>query len=485
MKLKKWLILSHLIVMLTPVILGVLLFIIIGNYNKNTQVEDYISAMTKFKTYQQQLDNPDMYNGYSLKDKKIVADEDKSSVKIQLYNTVGQQIYSSDDNMISYIQKDNLYSNLCKIQTGTRAYTLKMPVFKVSTLAGFYEITIAREKFVEAINYRTVITVLFFVLIIIVIFISVMLLLNKKLNRPIKLLVEGMNKFALGDKNIVDYKHSDEIGELISHFNDMKKDIEEKRKIIDEQQKSKEYMISAISHDLKTPLTAIRAYAEAMANDENLDIKNNKDKALVILNKSDYMKNMIDDLMMYNLLTTEYKMNFVELEGSEFFEMLFSGYDESCEKKKIKLNVDINIQGKYKVDVRQMTRVVDNLMVNALRYTPIQGNIWMGAFSLEGKVPEWLEEKFINEIGPWKKEGLLILVKNQGENIIDKEKEKIFMPFYQSDNSRNKKLWNGVGLGLSIVKLVIEKHNGEVKVFSEGASTAFACWIPISDSYHK
>lgn len=479
MKLKKWLILSHLVVMLTPVILGLLLFVIIENYNKNTQVADYISAMNKFKTYEQQLDNPEMYNGYSLKDKKFIMDKDKNSVKIELYNAVGQQIYSSDDNMISYIQKDILYSDLYKIQTGARAYTLKMPVFKDSILAGFYEIAIAREEFVQAINYRTVITVLIFILMIAAIFISVWLLLNKKLNRPIKLLVEGMNKFALGDKNIVDYKYSDEIGELISHFNDMKKDIEEKKKIIDEQQKSKEYMISAISHDLKTPLTSIRAYAEAIVNDENLEMKKNKDKALVILNKSDYMKSMIDDLMMYNLLTTEYKMNFVELEGNEFFEMLFSGYDESCEQKKIKLTVHINIEGKYKVDVRQMTRVVDNLMANALRYTPVEGNIWMGAFSLHSKRPEWLEAESADKISLWKKEGLMVLVKNQGDKIVDKEKEKIFMPFYQSDDSRNKKLWNGVGLGLSIVKLVIEKHDGEVKVFSEGNSTTFTCWIPI------
>ncbi|EET84238.1 histidine kinase, partial [Clostridium carboxidivorans P7] len=245
------------------------------------------------------------------------------------------------------------------------------------------------------------------------------------------------------------------------------------------QQKSKEYMISAISHDLKTPLTAIRAYAEAMINDESLDIKDNKNKALVILNKSDYMKNMIDDLMMYNLLTTEYKMNFVELEGSEFFEMLFSGYDESCTQKKIKLTIDIDVQGKYKVDVRQMTRVVDNLMANALRYTPVDGYICMGAVSLDNEMPGWLKIGTENKTIPWKKDGLLIVVKNQGDGIIDKEKEKVFMPFYQSDDSRNKKLWNGVGLGLSIVKLVIEKHYGEVKVFSEGNSTMFTCWIPV------
>ena len=108
---------------------------------------------------------------------------------------------------------------------------------------------------------------------------------------------------------------------------------------------------------------------------------------------------MIDDLLMYNLLTTDYKMNFVEVEGHELFEMLFSGYDEDCEKNEIKLSVDISLQGKYKVDVNQMTRVVDNLMSNALRYTPKKGNIYMGAFSMgDKKLTQWLRRKDIEEL---------------------------------------------------------------------------------------
>ncbi len=374
--------------------------------------------------------------------------------------------------------KEQLYSDLCKIQTGTKAYTFKTPVFRDSILVGFYKIAIARNDFVEGVNYRTIFVGALLVLIVMAVYTVVMLLLNRKLNRPIKLLVAGMNKFAQGKENIIDYKARDEIGELIANFNCMKEDIDEKRKTIEEGQKSKEYMISAISHDLKTPLTVIRASAESITDENNTQMI--KNKAKIIQDKSDYMKNMIDDLMMYNLLTTDYRMNFVELEGPELWEMLFWGYNEPCENKKIKLIIDINVQGRYKADVRQITRVVDNLMANALKYTPLEGHIWMGGFSLDAELPGWLEQSLIYEIRQWKKnQGLIILIKNEGQSIKNKEIDNVFKPFYQGDDSRNKKRGNGVGLGLSIVQLVIEKHNGEVKVFSESESNTFVCWLPM------
>lgn len=481
MKLKRWLALSHLIVMLMPIVSGVLLYWIINSYNASTNFMDYISAINKFKTYETALGKQELFSGYSIKDQKFIIEGDEQFVEIELYNAVGQQIYaSSSGSILSFSTMAMLYSDLYKIQTGTKAYTLKKPVFKEGVLTGFYKIAIARSDFVQGVNYRTILIVSFFVGIVILVFGVIMMLLNKKLNHPIQLLVDGMNKFADGDENIVDYKERDEVGELISHFNAMKKEIEEKRKIIEEEQKSKEYMISAISHDLKTPLTAIRAYAETMTNEENTNIQKIKAEAKVILSKSDYMKNMIDDLMMYNLMTTQYSMNFVDLEGSELFEMLFSGYGESCEKNQIKLTAEMNVQGRYNADVRQITRVVDNLMANALRYTSDGGHIWMGAFSLGVVLPDWLEVRVIDQIRQWKTHGLLILIQNEGESISENKQEKIFTPFYQSDDSRNKQKWNGVGLGLSIVQLVIEKHEGEVRVFSEGSNTTFACWLPIN-----
>ena len=406
--------------------------------------------------------------------------EDKDIVSIELYNSYGQQTFSSNETQIIGIalSEENLYSNLYKIQIGAKTYSLKKPVFKDGNIAGFYKITISRHDFIKGINYRTIVILGSFTVAILGIFMFVISLLNKKLNRPVKLLVKGMNDFADGKESILHYDAKDEIGEIIFHFNKMKGDIEDQRRIIDEEQKSKDYMISAISHDLKTPLTAIRAYAETMVAGEGNNEKNIKEKAKVILNKSDYIKMMIDDLMMYNLLSKKYEMNFVKLEGNEFFEMIFSGYEDACKQKNIELLVDISVKGYYKVDVNQMTRVVDNLLANALRYTPESGQIMIGAFSLNEKFPVWLKENFIEEIKTWKDSGLIVLVQNLGNEIEEGEKDKVFKPFYQSDDSRSKIKWNGVGLGLSIVSLAIEKHGGQVKLISRENHTVFICWLP-------
>lgn len=478
MKLKKWLILSHLAVMLAPILTGMLLFKVIMNYNKNTELKDYLVSIIKFRSYEEKLDNTELYATNLLQNKNFIEPRDEGSVKIELYNAEGRQIYSSDNNILYYLQKEEIFSNLFKVEQGYKAYTLKKPVFKENTLVGLYKITIAKEEFVEEVNKRTIIAVIIFIFVLTAIFTIVILLLNRKFNKPIRVLVEGMSSFAKGDKNSVDYRYKDEIGELINQFNLMKQELEEKRKIIEMEQRSKEYMISAISHDLKTPLTSIRAYSESLINDEALDYLKVKEKAEVILNKSDFMKRMIDDLMTFNILTTEQKMNFVEVEGDELFEMLFSGFDESCQQKWIELSVDININGLYRVDVNQITRVVDNIMANALRYTPKGGHIFMGAFPCGKNLPIWVDEGFMQEIRNWKSDGCLILIKNEGDGILKEDLDKIFIPFYQSDDSRNKRYKSGVGLGLSIVKIILEKHKGEVRVFSGDGSTIFVCWLP-------
>jgi signal transduction histidine kinase len=463
--------------MLTPILTGVLLYNLIVTYNNKVELNDYLAAVVKFKNYEEKMINPKIYTNPQ-KNMKFVKKEDENTVQINLYNVSGQELYVSNETLVYRLNEEILYSNLYNIQSGYKAYTLKKPVFDESVLVGFYQITIARENFIEGINNKTIFVAICFTIVLLLVFIIVIILLNRKFNIPMKLLTEGMNNFAKGNLSSVEYYNKDEIGELINHFNNMKEELEEKRKVVELQQKTKEYMISAISHDLKTPLTAIRAYAEAIGNHNDLNLSEIKNKSAVILNKSDYMKKMIDDLMVYTLLTSDYNMEFVDVEGSEFFEMLFSGYHETCEKNNIRLSVETCIDGMYKVDVKQMMRVVDNLMTNAIRYTKGGSQIWMGVFSLNYNLPNWIEDEFKDEIKFWKTEGCILIIKNQGEIIKEEEKNKIFKPFYQIDDSRNKTAQSGVGLGLSIVNLVIQKHGGELKLFSQNSSTIFACWIP-------
>ena len=239
MKLKKWLSLSHLIIMLAPIITAAILFKVLVDYNKNNELKDYLLIMSKFKVYEDKIQSPEIYNINSLKDKDFVISKDKNLVLIELYTEVGEKIYTSNESGILYTQKQELYSDLYKVVTGYKAYTLKKPVFKDSMLIGFYKITIARNNFVKDVNNKTIIAIICFIVVLIIIYAAVILLLNRRFNKPIKLLVEGMHNFATGDENIVKYKNKDEIGEIITNFNIMKKDIEDKRKTIETEQKQK------------------------------------------------------------------------------------------------------------------------------------------------------------------------------------------------------------------------------------------------------
>lgn len=479
MKLKKFLVLSYIIVMLTPILTGIFIYKGIQIYNEKVEFKEYINAENKIQKYEKKLQDTEIYTK-SKKKSALIGEEDKNSVKINLYDKYGMKIYSSLNEGLTFgLDSEQLYKDLYVFQKGYRANKIKKPVLLNGDIVGFYELIVSRDNFVKATNNVTFTAFIIFALILLTVFISVIYVLNKKLTTPISILVDAMKSYAKGEENLfIEYDKKDEIGDLISHFESMKDEINENKKEIEKQQNDKEYLIAAISHDLKTPLTSIRAYAEALKEYKNLNVKDIDEYTSVIINKSDYMKNMLEDLLTYTLLTTQYKLDFVDVEGEEFVEMLFSGYDELCEANKINIIKEIKVSGNYQVDVKSMIRVVDNLLSNALRYVKSGGSIYLGAYSEEFQLPSWLGDEFIEELNKIRKDRLLIFVKNDGEAISKNEQEKIFNAFYQSDHSRNKTSKSGTGLGLSIVKIIIEKHDGKVKLLSENNfGTIIGCFI--------
>ncbi|WMJ80942.1 HAMP domain-containing sensor histidine kinase [Clostridium sp. MB40-C1] len=478
MKIKKWLIVSYIFVMMIPMFAAFFIYQWIASYNTNVEVSDYVNNLTIFDKYEKLLQDQKLYL-ISSKERNLVDEKEKNKVEITLYDKDGLKIYSSiKGDMFFYKAKEQLYSGLYELKHGYKADSIKKPVFKNNEIVGFYEIVVARTKWIEGVNNRTILGCILFLVIFIVVLISVIKIINRKVNKPLSCLINVMGRFAAGEEAQIQYNVNDEIGELIEHFNRMKDEIEEKTKQVTKEQKAKEYMIAAISHDLKTPLTAIRAYTELLQSQNPL-LEEEKDKdTSIILSKCDYMKNMIDDLLMYTVLSTDYKMDLVNVEGEEFFEMLFSGHNQLCEKNQIKFLCDISVEGTYKVDVKQMVRVVDNLISNAIRYTPKGKNIYLGAYSEEFQLPCWIDDNFKLELNEFRKDGVVFIVKNDGDKISKENINKIYEPFYKLDDSRNEQRKSGTGLGLSIVKLIIEKHEGKIKLLSESdKGTIIACYI--------
>lgn len=487
MKLKHYLTISHLLVLVTTILCVIIGIEVNSSYNMRTKVKDDLAARMEFVKYRDILNNPNLYNGKASITAALSDIVLNKEVVITLYSPSGLTIYSSVPGNERKIPIDELYSNLNEVTYQYNIYTLRKAVFnEESNIIGFYEMSIERQNLREVIQKNTIITMIVLCILVGIIFLIVIKYLNTKFTRPLSAVTHSMNEYAKGNTEVyINYKANDEIGELCKHFNAMKDEIEESKKTVEEEQKAKEYMIATISHDLKTPLTSIRAYTEMLKLTNITDEKKRSEYLEIILSKCDYMRDMLDDLLTYNLLSMNYQLMCVEVEGEEFCEMLYSGVEATCEQKHIHVETQIEAHGNYNVDVKYMTRVIDNIVSNAIRHTAEGRNIWLGAFSTDVVLPDWVDVQCKDALDKYRGPGLFLIVKNEGNTISEKDRENLFKPFYQGDEARSKKEHKGVGLGLSISKMIIEKHKGAIEVIPiNGVGNIMVCYLR-STSYKE
>ncbi len=474
---------SYLIVMLLPIAAIYLLYISLSHYDQQQDIKEYFEFQGLVNSLESHLQDVTLYEIQPEENYEHLRNLADDHMKIDLYRYDGVLLFSTLDTpgtiRLFQVNQHNLYQNLNEYQKNPRTYSTKRLVFnqEENQLVGLYEITIGRSAWVETTNQRTIVMFVLLGVFFIALYVVVIMSLNYKLNRPLYQLQEHMKAFAEGKElNQPLVPSKDEIGGLISHFEQMKAQIKETREALAQQQKEKEYMVASLSHDLKTPLTVIRTYTEALEN-HHLSEKEREEYQSILIDKLDHMKQMIDDLSVFTALQSSGNiLNPVLVNGNEFFEMLFSGYEEPCSRKGITLTTDLYVKNSYLLDPKQMIRVVDNLMDNSIRYTPNNHKIWLAAVSSQKTLPHWIFSEFKGKVDEWRKDGTIILIQNEGNGIKQSQLEKVFQPFFQDDTSRGKGATSG--LGLSIAKIIMYKHAGKIKIWStEKKGTLIACWI--------
>lgn len=477
MKIKTWLLLSYLIVMILPLVAGYCLFAWINAYHGDRNVTEYLAQWNELQQMKNELDNPLLYERGA--DIQAVEDLANEQVVITLYERTGVLLFTTNPTTMSSIpsfNREKLYQDFYTLKQQYRTFTYKAPVFKEGNVIGIYEITAMRPDWITGVENRTWFVVSIFSLLFICIFVLVIWFVNQKLNKPLQMLRQNMQAFAKGQKLSPFPKRHDEIGELAVSFATMQDEIEKVRKHLASEQQQREMMIASISHDLKTPLTSIRAYAEALQS-QTLTKMQQVEYTEVIVGKSAYMKQLLEDLLMYTLLqSADYELELVSVDGLEFFDMLTSDYAPLCMSKNIALKTDCHVTGTYFVNPKQYMRVVDNLMTNAITHTSPQGHILLAAVDA-GTVPTEIFSFVASALT--KKEGMYLLVQNSGIGISQEDLARVFEPLYQADTARTKIDYRGTGLGLSITKQIIEKHGGYVEMISQQEiGTAVICYIP-------
>lgn len=262
----------------------------------------------------------------------------------------------------------------------------------------------------------------------------------------IEVICRGLKEISNGDFDYsIKVKGKDELSEISKSINDMNKklkDAKEKEKLIEEE---KDKFIMNISHDLRTPLTSIIGYINLIKDTEyNKEII--KKYIDIIDFKSEALNKMINDFFEYNKLNmSEVKLNKAKICINEFLRQVVTSMMVIADKETKKLNLNIENEDIYcNFDGDKMFRVMENLLINAIKYSKDNSIIYIAAGEDKGKV--------------------FMKIKNQVE---DKEKiniNKIFESTYRGDKARRTNK-GGAGLGLAISKKIIELHEGSIEAY--------------------
>ena len=259
------------------------------------------------------------------------------------------------------------------------------------------------------------------------------------LNIAMQNIAEGNLEYMLPDKE------DGEIGELYRNYEDMRLRLKEStdEKIFAEKQNKE--LVSNISHDLKTPITAIKGYVEGIM-DGVADTPEKMDKYIkTIYNKANDMDRLINELTVYSGIdSNRIPYHFHRINVSEYFGDCIEEVGLDLESKNIELNYSNLVPPDTMViaDPEQLKRVINNIIGNSIKYLD--------------KPKGEIDIRILDEV-----DAIRVEIEDNGKGIAAKDLPKIFERFYRTDASRNSSQ-GGSGIGLSIVKKIVEDHGGYI-----------------------
>ncbi len=279
---------------------------------------------------------------------------------------------------------------------------------------------------------------------------------NQDIYKPIKELSIAMRKIAEGD---FDYRLPDkqegEIGHLYDNYEQMRLQLKENAEEKMQNEKKSKELVSNISHDLKTPITSIKGYVEGIM-DGVADTPEKMDKYIkTIYNKANDMDKLINELTTYSGIdSNKIPYHFHVLNIADYFQDCVEEVGLDLEQKDIQLNYTNLAPADTCIvaDPEQLKKVINNIISNSVKYMGHDKGI--------------IDIRILDE-----GESVRIEIEDNGKGIAAKDIGNIFERFYRTDSSRNS-LQGGSGIGLSIVKKIIEDHGGYVWATSkEGEGT--------------
>ena len=298
----------------------------------------------------------------------------------------------------------------------------------------------------------------------IVLFIS---LFSRIISRSVLVPLDELNRatesIAKGDLDfVIKYKRNNELGRLCQAFETMrdklKASIEER--LASERQRKE--MIGVISHDLRTPISSIKGYVEALQDGMARDEEQFQRYLKVIHDKTNRLDALIDDLFLYSQMELgNLKMNLELADSRVMLEDIMNSVSMDLENETMEMVVKRPFPSVWvRADIKRINQVVDNILQNAVKYAENCGVIEVMATVDDG----YLE----------------ISISDNGIGIAREDLSHIFELFYRGEKSRSRH-YGGTGLGLAICKNIVEQHGGKIWAESHiGEGTTISFTLPVT-----
>jgi signal transduction histidine kinase len=279
-------------------------------------------------------------------------------------------------------------------------------------------------------------------------------LMSRWISSPIQDITLATQHVADGEFQSIPPKGPEEVRSLVDAFNDMVEKVKSS-------QRSQRDFVANVSHELKTPLTSIQGFAQAILDGTVNTRSEIKSSAQVIRDEADRMYRLVRDL----LELARYDAGTVTLTQSEIdihnlCHRLVEKMSVQAEKKGVQINLDLPALPLIYGDPDRLSQVFSNIIDNALTYTPAGGQVDIRGEGLGKEVR--------------------ITIADTGIGIPEQEIDHIFDRFYQVDKSRSNAQEPGSGLGLAIAEEIVRAHRGRIVVQSQmGKGSQFTVVLPL------
>jgi signal transduction histidine kinase len=276
---------------------------------------------------------------------------------------------------------------------------------------------------------------------------------TEQLNVYLEEIRNGLREIAKGNFDTdIPVQSGSQLGEVAESINQMSRQLHQS--ILEERnaEKTKNDLITGVSHDLRTPLTSILGFLEVIEEDRYQDEVELRYYVNIAYEKAQNLKKLIDDLFEYTRINNGLPLDIREIDMAQFMRQLIEEFVPALEKSGMECKLAAEEDLVIRADGAQLVRAYENLITNAIRYGE------------SGKRIDITVRSDGNQVS--------ISFTNYGDPIPERDLPFIFDRFYRVEASRSKQT-GGTGLGLAITKSIVEVQGGEIRVRSDRKRTIF------------